>query len=125
MKAGILLGVVTAGGLALSAEILVPLFGGVKYTASIPILRWLCVAHGIGIAGTPLLLVFYPLRREGALVAVYAAGLLALAALGAFWTPAYKLDGAAWAVIAGKFVPVLLAAVFLFREFGREVTPAT
>ena len=125
LKAGILLGVVTAGGLALAAEILVPLFGGAKYMASIPILRWLCIAHGVGIASTPLLLVFYPLRREAALVFIYAAGLLALAALGVFWTPVYKLDGAAWAVIAGKFIPALLAAAFLLREFGREVTPAT
>ena len=123
LKAGVALAIVTAGGLALAASIFVPLFGGPKYTASIPILQWLCLAHGIGIVLTPLTLVFYPLRREGMLVFLNALQLGAHVALGIWLTPSFKLEGAAWAMIGAK-VAVAMATIFLlvwaFKKEGQS-----
>lgn len=120
VKVGVVLAIVTAGGLAFAAEILVPIFGGAKYQASVPILRWLCLAHGIQIAITPILLVFYPLRLERALVSVYLLGLAVLAAAGTRWTPVYQLEGTAWAVVVSKLALLVAGSLVLWRVFRAE-----
>lgn len=104
------LALVTAGTLALAARIVIPIFGGQLYNDAIPILMWLCLAYGIQIAMTPLLLAHYPLKREAPLVAIQALGLIALAAFGALWTPKAGLEGAAWAVTASRVIMFVAAA---------------
>ena len=121
LKAGVALAIVTAGGLALAASIFVPIFGGPKYTASIPILQWLCLAHGIGIVLTPLTLVFYPLRREGMIVFLNALQLGAHVALGVWLTPSFKLEGAAWAMIGAKAAVAMATIFLLVWAFRKEV----
>lgn len=119
LKAGLAMALVGAGGLALAASVFVPLFAGATYTASVPILQWLCVAHGIGMVLTPLTLVFYPLRREGFLVLLNALQLGAHLLLGIVLTPTFKLQGAAWAMIGSKAVIALAAIFFLAWAFRR------
>ncbi len=119
VKAGLILGFVSAGGLALAASVFVPIFGGPKYTASVPILQWLCLAHGISMVLTPLMLVFYPLRREAIVVLLSALQLVVQVVLGVIWTPTYKLEGAAWAIIASKAIVAVTTIFFLVRSFRR------
>jgi len=116
-KMGFILAVVMAGGLAVAASTLVPIFGGANYTASIPILRWLCLAHGIGMVLTPLMLVFYPLRREGVIVFLCALQLVAQVGLGMLWAPGYRLEGAAWAMVVAKFCVAVATLFFLSKAF--------
>jgi O-antigen/teichoic acid export membrane protein len=119
LTAGLVMAFVAAGGLALAASIFVPLFGGPEYRASIPILQWLCVAHGIGMVLTPLTLVFYPLRQEGILVFLNALQLGAHLVLGIVLTPLFKLEGAAWAMIGSRTVVAIAAIFFLAWAFKR------
>jgi O-antigen/teichoic acid export membrane protein len=119
LTAGIMMALIAAGGLALAASIFVPLFGGPKYTASIPILQWLCAAHGIGMVLTPLTLVFYPLRREGILVFLNALQLGVHLVLGIVLTPMFKLEGAAWAMIGSRAVVAIAVIFFLAWAFKR------
>ena len=120
LRVGIPLAIVTAGGLALAASILVPLFAGPNYVASIPILRWLCIAQGIGIALTPLSLVLYPLRREGMLIAFNAVQLITQLVLSWQLIPTHHLEGAAWASVAARVAGAILLCAVLAFAFARR-----
>jgi len=117
---GIAAAIFSAGGLALAGGIFVPIFGGPNYTASIPILRWLCVAHGIGMVLTPLMLVLYPLRREGYIVFVNALLLGANVVFGIWLTPSYGLKGAAWALIGARVLMALATGALVFRALRKQ-----
>ena len=111
----------------MGASVFVPIFGGPNYVASIPILRWLCVAQGLGIVLTPLMLALYPLRRVGLIVFLNAAQLYAQVGLGAWLAPEYKLDGAAWAMTGAKCivaVPTILLFAWAFRQRDAKQTAA-
>ena len=117
---GIAAAIFSAGGLALAGGIFVPIFGGPNYTASIPILRWLCVAHGIGMVLTPLMLVLYPLRREGYIVIVNALLLGANVVFGIWLTPSYGLKGAAWALIGARVLMALATGALVCRALREQ-----
>jgi O-antigen/teichoic acid export membrane protein len=98
----------SAGGLAILGTILVPLFWGDKYDASIPLLRWLCLGFFFNVLLNPLSLVLYPLRRENFLLAMNALSIVLSLALGFALIPAYGPSGAAWSVAAVKVIIMLL-----------------
>lgn len=107
------LAVFAAGGLALAAGIVVPLFWGGKYGASIPALRWLCLAYGFNVLLNPLTLVLYPLKREGATVALNAANLVLAAAAGYWLAGEYGAIGAACSLALSKAVIMSACAAVL------------
>jgi O-antigen/teichoic acid export membrane protein len=102
LSAGVLLALGFGGGLALTAGPFIVLFGGERYLSSIPILRLLCVAQGVGIVLTPLSLVLYPLHRERAVIAFNAAQLALQIVLALWLIPTFGLPGAAWSAILAR-----------------------
>ncbi|HYF50212.1 MAG TPA: polysaccharide biosynthesis C-terminal domain-containing protein [Planctomycetota bacterium] len=98
----------TAGGLAVLSGLLVPLFWGDKYEASIPLLRWLCLGFFFNVLFNPLSLVLYPLRRENLLLALNALSIALSLGLGFLLIPSFGPSGAAWSVAAVKVVIMLL-----------------
>ena len=120
LGASLILAVVSAGGLALAAGIIIPLFWGNKYANSIPALHWLCVAYGLTMLLNPLTVTFYPLKREGTVVALSAVNMVLFLALGARLIPEYGAVGAAYTTIAVKCVLVVLYATLLWPVFRNK-----
>jgi len=100
-----------AGGLAVLGSVLVPLFWGDKYDASIPLLRWLCFGFFFNVLFNPLSLVLYPLRRENLLLGLNALSIVLSLALGFLLIPRFGPSGAAWSVAAVKVLVMLLCGV--------------
>ena len=98
----------TAGALAILGSVIVPLFWGDKYEASIPLLRWLCIGFFFNVLFNPLSLVLYPLRRENLLLALNALSIVLSIALGFLLIPRFGPSGAAWSVAAVKVIVMLL-----------------
>ncbi len=109
------LALLAAGGLALMSGWIVPLLWGDKYTDSIPILRWLCLAHLFALALNPLTVILYPLQREGTVALLCAVSLALSIGLGLWLIPVAGPLGAAWSTLGVKAISTLLYTVLLFR----------
>jgi O-antigen/teichoic acid export membrane protein len=113
---------VFAGGLALSSGILVPLLWGHRYDASIPALRWLCLAHAFSIVINPLALVLFPLQRLGLLLVLNLSALALQIALGLWLIPQNGAMGAAWSTLAAKAITMILFSVAVTAALRRGVS---
>jgi len=102
---------VFAGGLALSSGIVIPLLWGARYAASVPALRWLCLAHAFSIVINPLALVFFPLQRLGTLLALNISALVLQIAFGFWLIPQHGALGGAWSALAAKAVTMVLFGI--------------
>ncbi|HYG76053.1 MAG TPA: oligosaccharide flippase family protein [Planctomycetota bacterium] len=117
--AGSAMAAVFAGGLALSAGFVIPLLWGERYSASIPMLRWLCLAYAFTMIVNPLSLVFFPLKRLGLLVALNAMSLALSLGLGFHFISQEGIEGAAWSAVLSRGLALLLflvAAIFVLRR---------
>jgi O-antigen/teichoic acid export membrane protein len=114
--------VVFAGGLALASGIIVPLLWGSRYDASIPALRWLCLAHAFSIVINPLALVFFPLKRLGLLLALNLAGIVLQIALGLWLIPQSGAMGAAWSTLAAKVAMIILFSLAMMIALKRGIS---
>jgi O-antigen/teichoic acid export membrane protein len=110
------LAVLAAASLAAAAGLLVPLLWSGRYADSILPLRWLCAGYGFSIVLAPLILVLFPLRREGTVLLIQIAGLTLALGLGAYLIPRFGAVGAAWSSLCVRAVMTLAcaAAVFVF-----------
>jgi len=111
-----------AGGLAACAGVIVPLLWGARYDASIPALRWLCLAYGFSMILNPLSLILFPLKRLSLLVALNAASLLLSLTLGFYFISSQGVAGAVWSAVLSKgislalFVGAILWALYTARQ---------
>ncbi len=130
-KVSLPLALVSAGGLALLASVLVPLFWSAKYDASVPALRWLCFGYAFNVLLNPVALVLYPLRREGTLLVLNALSIVLSVVAGYLLIPKYGAIGAAWSVAGVKAVimlacgGVVIWALKNSRGIGTESPPST
>jgi O-antigen/teichoic acid export membrane protein len=110
------LAVLAAVSLAAAAGFVVPLLWSGRYADSIAPLRWLCAGYGFSIVLAPLVLVLFPLRREGTVLLIQIAGLTLALALGAYLIPRFGAVGAAWSSLCVRVLMTLAcaAAVFVF-----------
>jgi O-antigen/teichoic acid export membrane protein len=107
LKVSAPLALLSAGGLALSAQFLVPVFWGEKYAESVPVLHWLSLAFAFNVLLNPLTLALYPLRREGAILLLNALQMVLSVAAGWLLIPRYGALGAAWSVLLVRAVVML------------------
>jgi O-antigen/teichoic acid export membrane protein len=122
LAAGLPLALLAAGGLAAVADFVVPLLWGDRYDGSIVPLRWLCAAHAFSIVLAPLMLVFYPLRRERTLLALLGGSVALSVVLGAWLISQYGVMGAAWSTVAVRTVLTLVCGAALWFALRRAVT---
>ena len=109
-----------AGGLALCSGFVVPLLWGDRYAASIPALRWLCLAHAFSIVINPLALVLFPLQRLGLLLTLIVCALALQIGLGLWLIPQHGALGGAWSTLAAKAVTMILFAVAVQIALNRK-----
>lgn len=102
-----------AFGLAVAGHWLIPLLWGEKYDQSLPLLRWLCAAYGLGIVLNPLMLVLYPLKRIAWITALGAFDLGLALTLNFFLIPKLGAFGAVLSVFSVKFVSACIAIFFI------------
>jgi len=119
---GVPLALLAAGGLAAVAGIAVPLLWGRRYDDSIMPLRWLCAGHGFSIVLAPLMLVFYPLRRERTLLMLQAGSVALSIGLGAWLIPRFGALGAAWSTVAVRTLLTLVCGATLWLMLRRSST---
>ncbi|MFH0939329.1 MAG: oligosaccharide flippase family protein [Planctomycetota bacterium] len=106
--------VLAAGGLAITAHTIVPIFWGDRYAASIAVLHWLCLAYAFNILLNPLTLALFPLKREGTIVLLNGISLLLSLAVGVMLIPKFGAIGAAWSVLAVKAISMPAYGIALF-----------
>jgi O-antigen/teichoic acid export membrane protein len=114
LKVAMPLAILFAGGLALTAGLIVPLMWGSRYADSIAPLRWMCLAHALTFVATPLSFVLLPLKRYGALVALNAISLLLSTAVGWFMINRFGVMGAAWSMLIVRTVTAAATGVVVW-----------
>ena len=118
-KVSVLLALFSAGGLAALSDFIVPMLWGDRYIRSIPALHWLCLAYGLAMVINPLILVLYPLRREGVVVFLYGANAILSILAGLWLIPDRGALGAAWSSLLVSAIMVLLYATALIFSFDK------
>ena len=108
------LAVLISGALALSASFIVPLLWGTKYDASIPLLRWMCLAHALSFVATPVSFVLFPLKRPGILVILNGLALALSIGIGITLVKSHGAMGAVWSMLIVRGVmAVVMAGVLI------------
>jgi lipopolysaccharide exporter len=105
-------------GIWLTADLIVPVLLGEKWTASIPLIEILSIFGGITASQTNAGYIFLALGKPKVIALIVLLGVSVQIPLLIYLTMAFGVIGAAWAYLATATMLVPLVFVFLFKYLG-------